>query len=444
MARPGPPTASELLVTTEGITDPAMRKADSQLWRVDVRTGRAHMLVEKDAVQPSWSPHGWRIAYWGLPADSDRRVLWTMPAAGGKPQVLLDDGHLNWNPVWSPDGRYLYFGSDRGGSRNLWRLPVDERTGAVKGEPQPVTTPAASSGFWSLSRDGRRVVYAANESKSNLERMDFDPVRLKTSGTGVPVTRGSHDVRSSNLSPDGRWIAFHAALPSEDLFVVGVDGRGLRQLTRDRFKDRHPFWSPDGRRLLFYSNRGGNYEPWLIRPDGGGLEKVLAARGQSITFPVWAPDGRRVACSLEREAAIVDLAEPLARRQARPLPPASAAGEAFYPASWSPDGRRLAGNMARLDESLLEGVGLFDFDTLSYERLTDRGLIPTWLQDGRTLLYLDTGKVMAVDTASKQSREVLAPPPGSVFTSAGVSPDGRSLYVIRGVDEGDIWMLTIE
>ena len=80
------------------------------------------------------------------PSGSGRRVVWTLPAAGGAPVPAVSDDHVNWNPVWSPDGRFLYFVSDRSGSMNLWRVPIDESTGRPRGEPQPITPSSQSAG----------------------------------------------------------------------------------------------------------------------------------------------------------------------------------------------------------------------------------------------------------------------------------------------------------
>ena len=436
------PDGRELAVATEGITDPSVRRDVSEILRIDVATGRTRAVVAgDDGVQPSWSPHGWRIAYWGVPTGGARRILWTVPADGGTPTKVLDDGALNWNPVWSPDGAWLYFGSDRSGSLNLWRLPIDERSGEVRGEPEPVTTPSTASGFWSLSRDGSRILYAANESKSNIERFPFDPAALAVTGREEAVTSGSHLVRSCAISPDGRRIAFHDSLPREELFVAGIDGSGLKQLTDDGFKDRVPVWSPDGRRLLFYSNRGGSYEAWLIDADGGEPERVLPPGLDPVIVPVWSPDGRKVACTYGGRAAVIDLTQPLASRRAAPLP--AAAGEAFYPLSWSADGRTLAGNMARLDGSNPEGIGLHLLGSRTYLRWTSRGYNPVWLRDGRRLLYLEAGKIMAFDTLTNETREVLAPPPHSAYELVTMSPDDRSLFAVRAVDNGDIWLLTL-
>jgi serine/threonine protein kinase/Tol biopolymer transport system component len=445
------PDGNEIAVATEGIVEPISRKMDSAIWIVDLATGRRRELLPKahDGVQPSWSPKGLRIAYWGLPAEGARRILWTVSAggsaggaAGGNPVKTLDDGFLNWNPVWSPDGRYLYFGSDRAGSLNLWRLPIEESTGKVLGEAEMVTTPAMGSGFWSVSRSGRRLVYAANETKANVERYPFDEQTLKPTGPPTAITRGSHMIRSCEVSPDGRRIAYSGVAPREDLFLVNVDGTGQVQLTDDVFKDRHPFWSPDGRKLLFYSNRGGDYEAWILHLADRSMERVLPQGSKPLTFPNWSPDGRRIACTYDDRPAIVDLDEPLLRRRPRPLPPASALGESFYPTSWSKDGQRLAGNISRVDGSIFEGIGVYFLSSRTYLRWTSRGITPVWLRDDRRLLYTEAGKVLAFDSRTYETRDVLAPQPSSAYLAVSASPDGRSLFAVRAVEEGDIWLLS--
>ena len=76
------PDGKEIALATEGVEDPGSRKTNSDLWRVAVATGAKRPIVgSADAVQPSWSPHGQRIAYWGLPPGSAERVLLTVPPA---------------------------------------------------------------------------------------------------------------------------------------------------------------------------------------------------------------------------------------------------------------------------------------------------------------------------------------------------------------------------
>jgi len=443
------PDGTEILCATEGVSNATIRTHTSQLWRVNVGTGDKRLMTEGDAVQPSWSPHGLRIAFWGIPAGSARRVLWTIPAnrpgpvGSGEAAPVLDDAYVNWSPAWAPDGSHLYFASDRSGSMNLWRVPIDEATGRALGEPEPLATPSRSSGLVSVSRDGRRLLFATRDGKANLERLTFDPAAGRVAGTAEALTQGSRFLTSCAASPDGRWIAFQALVPQENLFVVRPNGSGLRQLTNDRFKDRNPTWSPDGSRLVFYSNRSGRYELWTIRSDGGGLEQVTHSRGPFPLSPLWSPDGRKLACNLYGSGtALIDLMRPPAERAPIELPAAGGKRVRFVAASWSPDGRWLAGCLEQPSGSTVPGIVLYSFQSAGYSRLTERGTGPIWLHDSRRLLYLDEGKLSLLDTASRKVGPLLEPPAHSGFDAMCTSPDDHVLYVVRETDEGHIWMLT--
>jgi Tol biopolymer transport system component len=97
----------------------------SRLFAANAQTGERRQITDSDAVQPNWSANGHRIAYWGV-HKGGRKDIWTVPSTGGEPVAVTDDEAVDWNPVWSRDGRYLYFLSNRGGSMNLWRAPIDE------------------------------------------------------------------------------------------------------------------------------------------------------------------------------------------------------------------------------------------------------------------------------------------------------------------------------
>jgi Tol biopolymer transport system component len=430
------PDGKEIFFGTQSVDDPQVWMGTSQIWRIEVATGRRRLVVGSDAVQPSSSPSGRRIAYWGVPANTAKRVLWTSLPDGRDPVPAVDDLYLNWNPVWSPDGRYLFFASDRSGSMNLWRLPIDEETGRVREDAEPLTTPSQWSGLLSLARDGRRILYATRDRRANLVRTALDPLGAKAAGPLVPITHGPRELTFGRVSPDGQSIVFTSLEPQEDLFLVRTDGGGLRQLTKDLFKDRAPNWSPNGR-IVFHSNRGGKYGVWSIRPDGSELRPLTALR-QEIYQPVISPDGRWLVgmTGESRSAALIDLTKPLAQRLPEPLPP-PARGESFRANSWSPDGRRLAGTSGE------SGILLYSPASRRYERVTEHGFGPVWMRDSRRLLYIDDGGgIFMADSLTRESREVLAAG-GSRFRTLDLSPDGRVLYLVRQAEEGDIWMLTL-
>ena len=142
------PDGRELVVSTVSFDDPMNRTGRGELWAIDTVSGaKRELALGVDAVQPSWSPHGYRVAYWGIQGSAAVSVTsGRLPRMGQSraragwesPTIALD-----WSPNWSPDGRYLFFSSDRGGTMNIWRVPVDEQSGRVLGEPEAVTTPSS-------------------------------------------------------------------------------------------------------------------------------------------------------------------------------------------------------------------------------------------------------------------------------------------------------------
>lgn len=441
------PDGKEILFATDGIGNPLIRRRyPSEIYQVNLATFQRRLVHKGDAVQPSWSPNGFRIAYWET-SPSGKRVIWTIPAGGGEADQVTAGESVDWNPVWSPDGRYLYFASDRSGITNLWRVPIDERTGRVLGEPEPVTTSGQAS-MLSFSRDGRRIVYAGDETRTILEKVSFDPTSGAIAGPAVAITQTSAMIPAFDVSRDGRWLVYYTLVPQEDLFVIRPDGTDQLQLTDDEHRDREPRWSPDGARIAFYSNRSDSnrsdeYEIWTILPDGSQFERMTMIPGRPAYNPIWSPDGRWLACKLEENEALIDLTRPVAER--RPLfLPLPGRGMRFSARSWSADGRWLAGVLQQPDGRPAPGVILYSPADRTYVRIIDRGESQIWLSDSRHLLYWENGNLRLLDTVSRTSRHVLATPPDSDYNGFRLSPNDRVLYMSRNTEQGDIWLLTLK
>jgi serine/threonine protein kinase len=433
------PDGKEIAVATEGAFDPASRVSRSQIFRVDVATGARRSLDVADGVQPSWSPHGWRLAFWGLAQPGSHRAIWTLPANGGAPVTVVDDAYYNWSPVWDPAGRFLYFASNRRGSMNLWRVEIDERSGEVRGEPEPVTTSSESSALPSFSRDGHWLLYATNDSRSFVEEAPFDPVRCSVSGPPTIVFQGARSLQTFDLSPDGEWLVLWAGSPHDDVLLLRRDGSDLRQLTNDPAHDRAPLWSPDGRQIIFYSDRSGKYEAWTIRPDGSSLTQVTHLQA-NVYQPTWSPDGKKIAFTYGPQGAVImDLARPSSLH----VLPKTEGEKVLAPLSWSTDGRFLAGQLLSHDESPVPGVVLFSLAENVYRRLTRTGFNPVFFHSGTRVLFNELDTIRVVDVASGELRTLLTPPPHSAYVKARMGPSDSTLYALRTTDEGDIWILTL-
>ena len=202
------PDGKELAASTVGFADPeSLNSRRGELMIVEVATGKTRLIAEaQDVHQPSWSPHGYRIAYWGRPGEAAQRDLWTVTPSGGASVSVTNDAPTDWNPVWSPDGRALLFSSNRGGSMNLWRVRVDETSGTVVGQPEQVTTPSPNSRYLSVSRDSGRLAYAHVTTAVNLFKIGFDPSREATADQPTAITHGTRPTNSPDLSPNGSGL----------------------------------------------------------------------------------------------------------------------------------------------------------------------------------------------------------------------------------------------
>jgi len=245
------PDGREIAIAEEPVADdPNARSGLSALWAVAVSTGKSRRISEGDAVQPAWSPHGDRIAFWAT--KQGQRDIWTIRSDGTYPVAITNDASLDWSTAWSPDGRYIYFSSDRAGNPNLWRVEVDERSGQTRSSPEPVMTGGglAERHHARFAADGQHIVYVEEVSGANIQRVVFDPLEARLVGNPTRITDVSRTICSLDLSPDGRWIAYHSCGNQEDIFVIRPDGTET-QITNDSYKDRIPRGSPDGQRLAF-------------------------------------------------------------------------------------------------------------------------------------------------------------------------------------------------
>ncbi len=433
----------------QNIADPSERRLETGIvWLVEVATGARRQLTSEargDAAQPAWSPTGARIAYWGKHRGG-RRDLWTIPAAGGDPVQVTDDAALDWNPVWSPDGAFIYFASDRGGSMNLWRVRVEEATGQVSGQPESVTTPSTYAQHVSFSRDGRRAAYVNLVSSTNIYKTAFNPYKEQITGEPVAVTQGFKHTTSPDLSADGKWFVYGTqGEKQEDIYVVDADGAlAPRRLTDDAAKDRNPRWSPDGERVAFYSDRGGKYEAWTVRRDGSDLRQVtFTGAGGSVAYPFWSPDGARLGYNQRGEScAIIDAARPWNEQTPQQLQrPTDRRAEHFWAFSWSPDGRKLAGAFSSLGDD--PGIAVYDLAAGAYEQLTDYAGRTVWLFDNRRLLFPRGDKLFLIDTTTRRVQEIFSAAPHALH-GYGLSKDGRLLYYGLARTEADIWLLSLE
>jgi Tol biopolymer transport system component len=211
--------------------------------------------------------------------------------AGGR-NLTRTPNVKEYAPAWSPDGARIAYVSYRDGNGELYVMSADgtaaRRVTRHRGED---LSPA-----W--SPDGKRIAFASNRSG------EYEVYVMKADGSGVRrltrLARRGYGSHSPAWSPDGRVIVFSSAgrtPENPELYSIRADGGGLQRLTftegdsETLGDDGFPSWSPDGKTVVFTSNRTGEGELWTMRPDGSGQRRLAGLRGRDDWAPRYSSDG---------------------------------------------------------------------------------------------------------------------------------------------------------
>ncbi len=249
-----------------------------------------------------WSPRGDHIACttprdFGVVASNMGNTgpsrIFITPAAGGAPVAVTDSISLNTSPVWSPDGRRLYFVSNRDGQRDIYYIQIASDGRAV-GDVHRLTT-ALNAATISLSHDGRRLAYSVYTAQGNIWAVPILSTGTATSAMATQVTFGHQLVESMQVTSDGKALIFDADRNgNSDIWRLAFGEREAEPLTNDVANEFGGRISPDGRRLVFYSYPEGTAKGTIIvKPMvGGGPIQQVNAKGNYGIWPEWMPDGK--------------------------------------------------------------------------------------------------------------------------------------------------------
>jgi len=217
------------------------------------------------------------------------------------------------DPAWSPDGQRLAFVA-RSWDTNQYGLYLMDRQGQVRPPLFADTRLEISAPDW--APDGRLVFArwveidgSANGGyASQLFIVQPDGIRL----SALPGSTRSDD--QPHLSPDGRQIVFVSQRDGQpDLYRMNVDGSNLGRLTHGTDNEAHPAWAPDGKWIVYATNRDSqaaqgrnNYNLYIMAPDGTNQCRLTQGE-DSEWHPAWSPDGMWIAyiSLLERQVYLV-------------------------------------------------------------------------------------------------------------------------------------------
>ena len=199
--------------------------------------------------------------------------IYTANADGSDLTRLTNSGYYDAEATVSTDGEWIVFTSTRDGDLDLYKMRADG-TGVVRLTDQP-----GYDGGAFFSADGSKICYRASRIEGDEALADY------------------RVLLAENLVRPGKL----------EIYWMNADGTGKTRVTGNGAANFAPFFTPDGKRIIFSSNvddpRGRNFDLYLVGLDGGNVERITTCPSFD-SFPMFSPDGKRVAFSSNRNGKV--------------------------------------------------------------------------------------------------------------------------------------------
>lgn len=296
-AEPGSARNGRIVFVSPGDSGP-----DDRLYTVAADGSDLRQLADVHAEYPAWSPDGSRVAFddGSIIAFRDwtgaQGHIYILNADGtGLTQVTSGEG-AEFTPAWSPDGTHVAFTARGQGGSLPGIFTLDLATGAM----QPVTA-NPYAGYLDkepgYSPDGTRIVFVRDRQliEAGGSRDEEALFVVNVDGTGLRrLTSWDTAVGTASWSPDGSTIVFRRGIVGRApllprIFAIGADGKGMEPLTAANVGSFWPSWSPDGTRIVFtrYTGSSGQFGLFTMDLDGSNLAPVTPATSSGQSEAAW-------------------------------------------------------------------------------------------------------------------------------------------------------------
>jgi len=249
------------------------RTGKKEIWEMDYDGNNQHQVTHLGSISlsPRFSPDGSRVAFSSLTKSGWDILMYSLEL--NRMVAFPRYGGTNVSPAWAPDGTKIAFSSSRSGDPEIYVVDAAgtnmKRLTSFKG---PDVSPSwnrktGAQIAWVSGRSGLPQIYMSEADGTNAQRFTEE---------GYAV--------SPSWSPNWQFLAFSwirhygpGAPGAQDIYLMDIASKQWVQLTHDGGRNDFPCWSPDGRHIVFQSNRSGTEQIWTMLADGTAQKPVTAS-----------------------------------------------------------------------------------------------------------------------------------------------------------------------
>lgn len=276
----------------------------SHLFLLDLETQETRPLTTSGQPDgghgaPVFTPDGRHVIF--STSYRARSEIWAVEVATGALRPLVRSPAAVYDPVVSPDGERLYFSALSSEVKDLWQLDLSPDLADLPAPRQIAGLGVSSLRTPAISKDGKRLAFAAYSTRSNLWQLDLDPQQEAVVGEARPLTYGDDRYSRPSFSPDGQTLAFDFWKTGVPIDVRLMDWKSgqRRQALRAAApgagpaSTSHASWLADGRLAL--TSWDQTTRTYLRVDPATGAAEPLAELPKDADWAVISPDGRRLA-----------------------------------------------------------------------------------------------------------------------------------------------------
>jgi len=259
----------------------------------------------KQNLYPSWSPGGEKIIFISNTNNIYSICYFNSDGSGKITEILKSQKPINWitknsifeikkEPVWSPDGNYIAYVSNKLGNDDIWI--IKENGGEVK--------QLTSSGFnesaptWSF--DNKKIAYQILDNGTNrISIISIDGTdTMLSSHNEIFGKEQQFNESAPKWSPDGNYIAYTSNQSGKyEIWIYNLETRTKKRLTYTKGNSGSPDFSPDGKKIIFLSEIDNNQEIFIINTDGTELSRLTSTQEINELTCEFSPKGNEILCS---------------------------------------------------------------------------------------------------------------------------------------------------